>query len=156
MEEAAQGEIQPSVHRRNVGQRVVVELRPADVTVHPLEQADEVQPIRPLDGRAIGRRARRPAGDRPRAGHRQLGIDAGDVRDRFRLQVEDGGILAEVGDLDYSDAPGPVVDQERLIAFTAEARGGSLDAEEPSGNLRDFVCRETRRWCLEHVHGCPA
>jgi hypothetical protein len=74
---------------RVCGDRPVVEVGTAEVAVQPLEQAHEVGSVRPVDGRE--------SAERPR--DRQIGSDGGDMQDRARLEVEGGGLLAEVGDL---------------------------------------------------------
>src|SRR3712207_7781602 len=69
--------------------------RPPRSTLFPsttLFRSHEMGPVRPLDRRPV------PAGldSRQRASDGERGIDSGDVEDRLRLEVEDGGVLAEV------------------------------------------------------------
>jgi hypothetical protein len=139
--------------RREAAYGVVAELRAADAAVHAVEQTDEMQTVGPFHRRPIALRARGCRGGRPRAGHRQPRIDTSDVQDRLRLEVEDRRILAEVRDLDDAAAPCSIVDQERLVALTAEIDGGALDAEELRSNCRHLIRRKARRRRLEHAHG---
>ena len=87
-----------------------------------------------------------------RPGDRQLGIDARDVEDRRRLQIENCRVLAEVRDLDHAAAARAVVDQEGLVALAAEVHRRAFETEEPRGDPRDFIRRESRRPRLEHAH----
>src|ERR671934_2428232 len=117
------------MRRREIGDRVGAELRPAGMAADALEEADEVHAVAPVDGRAVIR----AGGSRPR--DRQLRIDVRQVHDRLRLQIENVRILTEVRDLDHAAASGAVVDQERLIALAPEVAGGPLDTEEPGSNV---------------------
>src|SRR5438270_11865634 len=85
-----------------------------------LEQAHEVGPVGPLEGA-------RPQ----QARDRKVGIDAYQVCDRRRFQLERRGVLAEVRDLDHAlpAAPG---DEKRLIALAAEILRLADEAEELS------------------------
>ena len=135
------------MRRGHAGQCRVVELRAADVAVDTLEQANKVLAVGALDRLAV------IGAGPPGPGDRQGRIDPRDVQDRFRLEVEHCRILAEVRDLDHAPAPCAVVDQERLIPLAAEVDRASLDAEQPSSDLRNLTGDEPRRRRLEHVHG---
>ena len=100
VEEPAQREREARVRGREVADCVVVEIPRARAARHALEEADEVALV--LAGG-------------PQARDRQLGVDALDVLERLRLEVENRWILAGVRDLE--DA---VADQEGLVALAAE------------------------------------
>ena len=98
-----------------------------DFVAHAFEEAHEVALV--LAGALL-------------AGDRQLGVDALDVLERRGLQVENGRILARVGDLQD-----PLTDHERLVALATEIAGLPLEieiAETHSGILGQRLRRECR------------
>ena len=98
-------------------------------------------------------RRRTSARSRKRARDGKLRVDARDVLDRLRLEVEHGGVLAEVRDL--QDAAGAaVVDQEGLVALAAEVAGAARDSRTARRRSRaTSSAREPRRRRLEHARG---
>ena len=96
---------------------------------HALEEADEVAAV--LSGTQLAR-------------DRQLGVDALDVLERLCLEVEDGGVLAGVRDLED-----PVADHEGLVALAPEVARLALEAEELGGDRGDLLHGEARRIRLE-------
>jgi hypothetical protein len=75
---------------------------------------------------------------------RQLGVDALDVLERLGLEVEDGRILAGVGDLEHA-----VADQEGLVALAAEVAGLAFEAEQVRSDRRHLLRGEAGRRRLE-------
>ena len=82
---------------------------------------------------------------------RQLRIDTNDVLDRGVFEIEDGRVLAQIGDLDHGTRAA-VVDQERLVALAPEVGRRALDAEDLGGDVRHLFRREARRLRLEDGH----
>ena len=125
--------------RRRVGvDGPIVQVRPSGVTAQPFEQPHVVHAV------GAGVRGARTKWRRDR----QVGIDAGDVLDRGVLEVEHGGVLTEIGDLD-DGAGAAVLDQERLVALATEVARLPLHAEDLGRNACDFFRRKARRLCLE-------
>src|SRR5919197_2499974 len=104
MEEAAQREVEPRVGGGEGAHGIVRKIRAAALPRHALEEAHEM---------AVARARAAQARDR------QLRIDARDVQQRLRLQVEDGRILACVRDLEDA-AVAAVLDEEGLVALTPQ------------------------------------
>src|SRR5213083_2739847 len=121
------------MRRGEIEDGVVAELRPADTPLHAVEEPDEVRPARPVDGRPP-----------PLAQDRQLEIDASDVGERLLLEVDDGRVLAQVRDLEDAAAVA-VLDQERLIALTAEVYCLAPQVEELRRDRRRLLRGEARR-----------
>src|SRR5207248_10834012 len=106
--------------------------------------------VRPV--RAVVARPVLVAQRQPRVCDRQLGVDARDVQDRLCLELQHGGLLADVGDLEYA-ACAAVVDQEGLVALAAEVGRAALEPEQSGGDRRDLVGREPRRGRFEDALG---
>jgi hypothetical protein len=110
--------------------------------------------LQAVDRRPVGRRPVPDADRLERTRDRELGIDASDVQDRLRLEVEDGRILAAVRDLQDASPAAFVVDQKRLVPLAPQRDGRAGQSEEVAGDLRRIVRGEPRRRCLEDVQLC--
>ena len=99
-----------------------------------VEQPDEVPAVGAVDRRVV------PASEcRVWCRHRQRRIDAADVQDRLRFEVEHRGVLAEIRDLEHASRAA-VVDRERLVAFAAEGRRTTVETEQLHGDRGRLAC----------------
>ncbi len=153
MEEPAKRTGEPGTDRTEGDHRGIVEIgaKQHRAAVQPLEKANEMRAVGPLEPRPVVLQTGHRPGTQPRqlTCHRQLRVGRSHVQECGGLEIERLGQLAQVRDLEHP-AAAVGIDHERLVALTAQIAGNPVHAEELARDRRHLLGGERRRGGLEH------